>query len=297
MREFEITHETHYRYSMPVVFSRHRAYLSPLANERQKVHAYSHQISPATSEEFQRTDYFGNSQLHFQIETRHDALAIVAKSRIGVTPQPPVSNPESSITCGELRRHLHSCTDAESLRAVQMSTPSEQTVSAGAVAEFAAPFFPDDRPFLAAALDLNAAIFNDFKFDPEATDVSTPVDEVLRLRGGVCQDFAHLMLASLRALRLPARYVSGYILTHPPEGKPRMLGADASHAWVSVCVPGTGWIDLDPTNNLVVSDEHITVSTGRDFDDVSPVRGAVTGGGSQSIRIAVTVMPMEERQP
>lgn len=294
MREFEITHETHYDYSMPVAFSRHRAYLRPLECPRQSLRHSSHSITPATSEEFDRDDYFGNRQLHFQIETLHDALSIVAHNRIGVDPQPDFGDPSGTISCGDLRRHLRTETDKETLLAVQMSSVSERTGSQGRVAEFAAPFFPDDRPFLEAALDLNAAIFNGFKFDAEATEVSTPVDEILRLRGGVCQDFAHLMLASLRALRLPARYVSGYILTHPPDGKPRLHGADASHAWVSVFVPQLGWIDLDPTNNLICADEHIVVSTGRDFDDVSPVRGAVTGGGNQTIRIAVTVTPVEE---
>ena len=205
-----------------------------------------------------------------------------------------IADAAAGITCGELREHLRTRTDRASLLAVQMSSNGAKTFSNGAVEKFARKFSPDERPFLEAVLELNTTIFNDFQFDSEATDVSTPIDEILRLRSGVCQDFAHLMLASIRSRGLPGRYVSGYILTHPPEGEPRLQGADATHAWVSVFEPDLGWLDLDPTNNLICADEHIVVATGRDFADVSPLRGAVTGGGTQDIDIAVTVMPVEE---
>jgi transglutaminase-like putative cysteine protease len=294
MREYQITHQTNYKYSAPVAFSHLRAYLRPLSNYRQSVISYSQSILPLTSELTERTDYFGNSQMHFQIDTRHNELDVISHSRVQVSPQPDIGDPACSITCGDLRRHLSTEADADTLLAVQMSSASGQTPPSNAVRQFAAPFFDDDKPFLQAALTLNAAIYSEFQFDNDATDITTPVDEILRLKRGVCQDFAHLMLAAIRTMRLPARYVSGYILTNPPKGKPRMIGADASHAWVSVFVPAIGWVDLDPTNNLVTADQHITVATGRDFDDVSPIRGAVTGGGSQTIRIAVTVMPVEE---
>lgn len=297
MREFEITHMTHYRYSMPVAFSRHAAYFRPLESERQKLISYSHKITPQPTEEFERRDYFGNCQLQFQIESLHSELSAEVRSRVGVEAQPTIDDAATGITCGDLRKSLRTSTNRASLLAVQMSSNGAKTFSDGAVEKFARKFFPDGRPFLEAALDLNETIFNDFQFDNEATDVSTPVDEILRLRSGVCQDFAHLMLASIRSRRLPARYVSGYILTHPPEGQPRLQGADATHAWVSVFDPELGWVDLDPTNNLVCADEHIVVAVGRDFDDVSPLRGAVTGGGAQDIEIAVTVMPIEELRP
>ena len=141
---------------------------------------------------------------------------------------------------------------------------------------------------------LNEAIFEGFEFDSEATDLSTPADEVFLHRRGVCQDFAHLMLACLRSQRLPARYVSGYLLTQPPEGESRLLGADASHAWVSVWSPDNGWVDLDPTNNIRCGDEHVTVARGRDYADVNPLRGAVTGGGEQLMEVAVTMDPAEK---
>jgi transglutaminase-like putative cysteine protease len=279
---------------MPVAFSRHAAYFRPLDSPRQRVLSYKHQISPETTDEFERADYFGNTQLQFQIETLHDELRIEVQTRVGVEAQSPIGDASKSITCGELRQHLRAETDDQTLLAMQMSSSGAKTQSSGKVEEFARDFFPDERPFLEAAIDLNSTIFKEFQFDNNVTDVSTPVDEILILRRGVCQDFAHLMLAALRSMRLPARYVSGYILTHPLEGTPRLQGADASHAWVSVFVPKLGWVDLDPTNNLVCADEHIVVATGRDFDDVSPLRGAVTGGGSQTINISVTVMPVEE---
>ncbi len=145
---------------------------------------------------------------------------------------------------------------------------------------------------LDAALNLTQRIFDDFEFDPKATEISTPLEEVLRGRRGVCQDFAQLMIGCLRSLGLPARYVSGYILTKPPEGQPRLIGADASHAWVSVFCPGIGWIDFDPTNRCLVQREHITLGWGRDFSDVTPMRGIVLGGGDQELTVSVTVTPL-----
>ena len=142
-------------------------------------------------------------------------------------------------------------------------------------------------------LDLTRRIFEDFTFDPSATDVSTPVSTVLKQRRGVCQDFAHLQIAALRSLNLPARYVSGYIVTHPPEGQVKLQGADASHAWISVWAPQTGWVDFDPTNNIIPRGEHITIAYGRDYDDVSPISGVLLGGGAHSVGVAVDVLATE----
>jgi transglutaminase-like putative cysteine protease len=138
-------------------------------------------------------------------------------------------------------------------------------------------------------------IFTDFAYDADETDIATKTDELLNIRRGVCQDFAHLLIASLRALGLPARYVSGYLLTHPPEGKERYVGADASHAWVSVWSPGAGWVDFDPTNDMIPQEGHITVAYGRDFQDVSPVTGVLLGGGAHQADVAVDVTPIEKQ--
>jgi transglutaminase-like putative cysteine protease len=161
--------------------------------------------------------------------------------------------------------------------------------------------FTPARPQLDATLELTHRIFDEFEFDGKATDISTPLEQVLRGRRGVCQDFAQLMIGCLRSIGLPARYVSGYLLTHPPEGKPRLIGADASHAWVSVFFPALGWVDFDPTNHCLVQHEHITLGWGRDFSDVTPMRGIVLGGGKQALDVQVTVTPLpllnEELRP
>ena len=155
--------------------------------------------------------------------------------------------------------------------------------------QFAKDSFPARRPILAGVMDLTARIFHEFKFDPTATDVSTPIERVLELKRGVCQDFAHLAIAALRSLGLPARYVSGYLLTRPPPGQMKLAGTDASHAWLSVWAPQTGWIDFDPTNGIIPSGEHITVAYGRDYEDISPVSGVLLGGGEQTMTVAVDV--------
>jgi transglutaminase-like putative cysteine protease len=161
-------------------------------------------------------------------------------------------------------------------------------------AEYAAQSFPNDRPLLEGLRDFTARIHRDFRFDPRATTVATPLDEVFKKRRGVCQDFAHFAIAGLRSIGLPARYVSGYLETLPPPGKPRLVGADASHAWLAVWCPGHGWIDADPTNNLLPGDRHVTVAWGRDFSDVSPLRGVVVGGGGASPAVSVDVARLAE---
>ena len=187
---------------------------------------------------------------------------------------------------------------AEDLDATRFLFESPHVRIKHELVDYAADCFPPGRPVLVGAKALMAKIFREFTFDPEATTVSTPVLEVLENKRGVCQDFAHLMIACLRALGLAARYVSGYLLTEPPPGQPRLIGADASHAWVSVYVPGStcGWVDFDPTNNLLPDTEHITLSFGRDFSDISPLRGIILGGGGAEPEVAVTVFPIDEEE-
>jgi transglutaminase-like putative cysteine protease len=171
---------------------------------------------------------------------------------------------------------------------------SPQIPTLPALARYAAPSFAPGRPLLEAVLELNQRIHTDFAYDAEATSVATPLAEVLSQKRGVCQDFAHLMIGCLRAQGLAARYVSGYLLTTPPPGKPRLIGADATHAWVSVFVPELGWVDFDPTNDCLPDTDHITVAWGRDFSDVTPVRGVILGSGDQELEVKVTVMPSDE---
>jgi len=161
------------------------------------------------------------------------------------------------------------------------------------LADYARQSFPRERPLLEAVFDLTTRIYQDFRFDPKATEVTTPVETFFEKRRGVCQDFSHLQIACMRSLGLPARYVSGYLRTLPPPGKARLVGADASHAWSSAWCPGFGWVDFDPTNNCIPTDGHITLAWGRDYSDVSPIRGVLLGGAKHSLKVGVDVMPLE----
>ena len=174
---------------------------------------------------------------------------------------------------------------------------SPQVRASFELADYAAQSFPAGTPLLAGARDLTRRIFEDFKYDSKATTVATPLEEVWEKRRGVCQDFAHLGIACLRSLGLPARYVSGYLRTRPPEGGEQLVGADATHAWFAIFCPGTGWVDFDPTNNVLPAEEHITVAYGRDFGDVSPVAGILTGGGKHVVKVAVEVKPLAGDAP
>lgn len=296
MATYSIVHRTTYAYKRPVAVSHHSAHLRPLDNERQQCHAFSLEVSPRVENFGTRVDFFGNTMHQFSIQESHLKLIVDARSQVTVQPL-QVQLGDFSPTCADVRRQIHKETDATSRRALEFCYGSPNVPLADAVEDFSAEFLQDDVPFLKAAMDLSAHLYKTFAFDPRATDVSTPVEAFLELRRGVCQDFAHLMLACLRAHRLPGAYVSGYILTEPPPGQARLAGADASHAWVSIFLPGLGWVDIDPTNNRICSDQHVTVSRGRDYSDVSLVRGAVTGGGAHDISIEVTMTPEGEAPP
>jgi transglutaminase-like putative cysteine protease len=239
-------------------------------------------------------DSYGNITQYFEIEGKHEVLEVISRSLVEVLPS---VHPDPSLTprWEEVRDscQLEKLTPGSEAGAFRFASPM---VPLGVdFASYARSEFTPGRPVLEAVLGLTGRIFRDFKFDPRATDVSTPVSEVFKKRAGVCQDFAHLMLACLRSLGLPGRYVSGYLETAPPPGKVRLTGADASHAWVSVfCGEGAGWIDADPTNNLLPGERHITVAWGRDFSDVSPLRGVTLGAGGQRLAVAVDVIPVDE---
>jgi len=215
-------------------------------------------------------------------------MLIVATSELEIT---AASAPVADATPAweELRDHLRADSSAEGLRAREMTFESPLVPIAAAFADYARPSFEPGRPIAEAVLDLTRRVHADFEYRPGATSVTTPVAEVLEQRFGVCQDFAHLEIACLRALGLPARYVSGYIRTHPAPGQERRIGADASHAWLAVQCGDAGWIGVDPTNDRVVSDQHVTLAWGRDYSDVSPIKGVVLGGGGHTVDVAVHV--------
>jgi len=290
---FEVTHTTTYDYQSTVTVSHHLLRLAPRRMRRQLVLEHSLHLEPQPATTSIHTDYFGNEVMFLTVEGAHRQLQVTARNRVALL---PAFVPDSSETpAWESVRGL--CRTDRSVRALEAGEFMFGSPLAGAsqaFAEYAGPSFPADRPILEAVLDLTGRIFNDFQFDATATNVSTPLAQVLEQRRGVCQDFAHLQIACLRSMGLPARYVSGYLETLPPPGQPKLVGADASHAWVAFFCPGIGWIDVDPTNNILPSMQHITLAWGRDFGDVSPVRGVLTGGDEHSLDVGVDVVAQGE---
>jgi len=295
---YHVLHETRYDYGSPVSLSQQQLHLSPRVLAWQQVEEQCIAIDPAPTWRRDGQDAFGNPVTWVAFHVPHEELVIRSVMTIAVAPHLP-GDLEDSLPWEEVRDRLaYDSTDPrpEDLDATRFLFESPHVRIKHELAAYAADCFPPGTPVLVGAERLMAKIFDEFEFDPEATTVSTPVLEVLENKRGVCQDFAHLMIACLRALGLAARYVSGYLLTRPPPGKPRLIGADASHAWVSVYAPGNGhdWVDFDPTNNLLPNTEHITLSFGRDFSDISPLRGIILGGGGTEPEVAVTVFPLDE---
>lgn len=285
---YAITHRTTYEYAAPVAVSHHVARLEPRQTTAQTPGTFSLKISPQPVVRKARADYFGNHLCFFSVQETHRRLDIVASSKVEVRHQEP-SPPDQSPSWEEVGNLFRDPVAPEVIAPYQFVFDSPHVRALRELSDYARESFGRGAPLLAGALDLTRRIFEDFKYDSKATTIVTPLEEVLEKRRGVCQDFAHLSIACLRSLGLPARYVSGYLRTRPPEGKERLVGADASHAWFSVFCPRNGWKDFDPTNNLQVSEEHITVAFGRDFSDVSPVAGILTGGGQHEVKVSVDV--------
>jgi len=284
---YDISHRTTFRYSAKVSISQHLTHLAPRSHPQQTLLKHHLSVVPAPTVMRHDIDYFGNPTTYLTVEEPHAELVVDALSTVDVSrPEMPAADrtaPWDSIIPALSQAH-----DPESLAAYQFVFESPFTGSAKA-ADYAQESFTPGRPILEAATDLMGRIFNDFKYEGGVTDVYTPVDTVIDDRRGVCQDFAHLQIACMRGLGLPARYVSGYLLTYPPPGQEKLVGSDASHAWLAVWVPDHGWVDLDPTNNMIPGIEHITVAWGRDYGDVSPINGLVLGGGKHAIDVSVDV--------
>lgn len=288
---YRIFHRTTYKYKYPVSVGNHVACLKPRSLPLHQSAQSELNIYPAPATRTERKDYFGNVLCFFTVHEPHKELIVEARSEVILeekTPWPTRSLPwEEAI--GELSRD-HS---PEGLDAYQFTFESPRIRMQPEFAAYALQSFTPARPMAEALLDLNARIHHDFRFDSTVTNVRTSAEEVFRKRRGVCQDFAHLQIACLRSLNLAARYVSGYLRTYPPPGRPRLVGADASHAWVSAYCPGVGWLDMDPTNNLVPSSDHVTLAWGRDYGDVSPLRGLILGGGAHTLKVAVDMEPID----
>ena len=290
-----VTHETRYRYSSPVVLSQQLLHLTPRALPWQSCHAHQLAVEPTASEMTEREDYYGNRTASLVIAVPHGELVVRAASSVSVEPRASAAAAAPKTSWEAVRARL-SALDAPPLaEPAEFLFDSPHVERSHELADYAIKSFTARRAILESATDLARRIHRDFKFDRTATSVSTPLRQVLKQRSGVCQDFAHLMIGCLRSIGLAARYMSGYILTAPPPGRPRLVGADASHAWASIyCGERAGWVDIDPTNNCIVDDAHVTLGWGRDFADVTPMRGVILGGGTQTLSVRVTVSPAVE---
>ena len=290
---YRISHSTRFGYSAPVPVCHNQVHLAPRNLAQQTCSSFSLLVNPIPTNRIQRLDYFGNNVDFFTIQSPHHGLNVTAVSNIEVLPRSEVTA-ETAPTWEQVVRSLKDTPTTACIEAYQFTFSSAHIPIGTEYAEYAAKSFATGRNIVDAASELTGRIFQDFKYDPRATTVSTPVAEVFSSRSGVCQDFAHLEISCLRSLGLPARYVSGYLRTIPPPGKARLVGADASHAWVSVFCGELGWIDFDPTNNVIPTTDHITLAWGRDYRDVCPIRGVFVGGGDHSLSISVDVAPVEE---
>lgn len=288
---YRIVHKTTYKYKHPVSFGNHSVYLAPRSQAHHRCESHDLLVTPTPATRSERTDFFGNRVSFFTIQEPHEELAIEGHSMVSIDGE--AAWPERSMAWDDVARSLPDELTAASLDAFQFVFESPRIKPNPEFAAYAAASFPPGRPLAEALLDFTARIHRDFAFDSKATDVRTSPEQVLRERKGVCQDFAQLQIACLRSLSLPARYVSGYLRTYPPPGRPRLVGADASHAWVSVYCPEAGWLDVDPTNNIVPSRSHVTLAWGRDYGDVSPVRGVILGGRDHKLEVAVDMEPLE----
>lgn len=277
------THTTTYLYSEPVSICHTEVHLAPREFDGQALFEHELTIHPKPDFLTSRRDYFGNQVTYFSIHEPHETLTITARSLVKLRPsdplQPGLTPPWETARDAVAARKTEACFDA-----YEFLFASPQVSVGAPFAEYAAVSFPAGRPLLEAGLDLCHRVFHEFEYDQRATTVTTPVADVLRTRHGVCQDFAHVMIACLRSLGLAARYVSGYLRSGE-----HSIGAEASHAWVSLFCPDFGWLDFDPTNDVMPSKNHVTLAWGRDYSDVTPVKGVALGGGDQVIRVSVSV--------
>lgn len=286
-KRYRVRHTTRYEYEVPVVHAHHYAHLEPRPLPTQRVMKAGLTLSPSAAVTRRATDYFENIVHFVEILLSHDQLEVTAESEVEL---------ESRDLDLALAQRMPWNQVVEALRADRELIPVREYVfdsplvrAHSMLSRYAEPSFPKGRPLVEALLEFNQRIHEEFTYEPAATDVSTPLAQVLRERRGVCQDFAQLAVGCLRSLGLAARYVSGYLETDPPPGQPKLVGADASHAWASVYVPHYGWLDFDPTNAVLPELRHVTIAWGRDFSDVSPLNGVVLGGGRHTVTVAVDV--------
>ncbi|MBP6252641.1 MAG: transglutaminase family protein [Rubrivivax sp.] len=302
----EVTHETRYDYASPVSPAMHLAHLRPLADAWQQVASSALEIQPPPDECRDETDVYGNRRCAFSVIVPHLGLTVRARSRVGIAPRFAALNVEHGEAWESVAQGLQYVALAPFEPAVEFVLPSPLVPRLEALRAWALPSFPPGRSVAGGAMALMHRLHTEFRYDGNATEVDTPLAEAFLQRSGVCQDFAHVLAGALRMLGLPARYVSGYLLTQPADGEAPLLGADASHAWVQVWAPHTEglpagadgpWLDLDPTNDLVPGSGHVRLAVGRDYDDVAPLRGVIRGGGAHRLEVSVQLSRIDPNIP
>ncbi|MCH9670361.1 MAG: transglutaminase family protein [Gammaproteobacteria bacterium] len=292
--KYRVQHITTYSYPSLVSQCHNVAHLLPRDTPTQRCHSSRLQVKPRPTVSTNREDYFGNPTRHFTIEHPHRSLVVTATSVVDTLPTADNLNLDIGNSCADVQRLLQEDTSEPTLLAREFAVNSPLIARADWLAQYAAPTFTPERPFLGAVREFVRRIFTEFTYESGFTTVTTALEHVMKHKKGVCQDFAHLAIGCLRSLGYPARYVSGYIETLPPPGQEKLVGSDASHAWFSVYSPGEGWYDFDPTNDLIVGEQHIAVGWGRDFSDVTPLKGVIFGNTSQqNLSVSVDVRRLE----
>lgn len=291
--KYQVIHKTKYEYQAPASLCHNLICQGPGSHPYQEVLTFECQITPEPSFHVTRQDFFENQCIYFSIQRSHQRLMVVVKSEVSLQSPawqsiPPAYTPPWE----EVAAWLHTTAAMNDTR--QFYLESDYVRFIPGLKAYALQSFTPGRPIMEAMLDLNTRIYQDFEFTPGFTDVSTPLEKVFAHKKGVCQDFAHFSLACVRSIGLAGRYISGYIETLPPPGKPKLVGADASHAWMGLYIPEAGWVEFDATNNLLVNDQHIRVAIGRDFSDVVPLKGIVYSGGGQKMDVSVDVRKIDE---
>ena len=295
----QVTHETRYTYVPPAKVAQHMAYLQPLCTGTQKLLAHTLEVFPPPAQQTPAQDVYGNTRTFIALQAAHAQLRVVAVSTVATRSRPM---PPSDVPWEQVRERFRYRADGLYDPAAEFVFPSTYIPRHADFASYARASFPPGAGLFAAASDLMHRIHADFSYDSRSTEINTPALEALAQRKGVCQDFAHIMVACLRSIGLAARYVSGYLLTHPAPGRARLIGVDASHAWASVLLPDlpadARWCDFDPTNDRwgwgSPGEDYIVLALGRDYADVSPIRGVIHGGANHRLRVAVTVTPLDE---
>jgi transglutaminase-like putative cysteine protease len=291
--KYRITHKTSYSYNEPVSLCHNEAHLILRDCDSQTCTYRQLQINPLPAIEHERIDFFGNVVNYFSIQAPHTTLTVSATSEIQIQSLEMIPNLSASPPWEQVSETLKNSLDPITLEAREFILDSPFITVDDSLKIYAQPSFTPDRPLLEAVNDLMNRVYTEFSYDPHFTTIITPLSDVLEHRRGVCQDFAHLMIGCIRAMGLPARYVSGYLETLPPPGQEKLQGSDASHAWLSVYVPEQGWTDFDPTNNQIPTAQHITTAWGRDYSDVTPLKGIIFGGGEHTLMVSVDVERIE----